>query len=87
MKNFPQRYFFLFLEILGKGIKQKVAEDQVILDRRVLMQGIGSDWDEEKWESLGDLDETEKEKLLRKLHNALDHDGDGLIDREELTSK
>ena len=51
------------------------------------MQGIGSDWDEEKWESLGDLDETEKEKLLRKLHNALDHDGDGLIDREELTSK
>ena len=86
MRNFPKKYFLLFLDILGKGIKQQMAEDRVILDRQVLMQGIGDDWDDENWESLADLGKSGKEKLLKKLHKALDTNGDGLIDREELTS-
>ena len=70
-------------EVECKDIKQKMMENRLKFDRDVVIHG---DEEEEDWDPW-DLEDDELQARLRKLVVRMDHNRDGYVDQEELTSK
>merc|ERR1712037_197421 len=71
-------------EVESKDIKQKMMENRLKFDRDVVIHG--DDDDENDWDPW-DLEDDELQSRLRKLVVRMDHNRDGYVDQEELTSK
>jgi len=71
------------LGVAGKDIKQKMMENRLKFDRDIVIHG-GDEGDEE-WDPW-DLEDEELQSRLRKLVVRMDHNRDGFVDMEELTS-
>jgi len=71
------------LGVAGKDIKQKMMENRLKFDRDIVIHG-GDEGDEE-WDPW-DLEDEELQSRLRKLVVRMDHNRDGFVDMEELTT-
>jgi len=69
---------------LAKDIKQRMMENRLKFDRDVVITGDLED--DEEWDPW-DLEDEELQARLRKLVARMDHNRDGFVDTEELTSK
>ncbi|CAG5088490.1 Oidioi.mRNA.OKI2018_I69.PAR.g11863.t2.cds [Oikopleura dioica] len=69
-------------EVECKDIKQKMMENRLKFDRDVVIHG---DEEEDDWDPW-DLEDDELQARLRKLVVRMDHNRDGYVDQEELTS-
>jgi len=72
------------LGVAAKDIKQKMMENRLKFDRDVVIHG-GDEGDDEEWDPW-DLEDEELQSRLRKLVSRMDHNRDGFVDMEELTS-
>jgi len=68
---------------LAKDIKQRMMENRLKFDRDVVITGDLED--DEEWDPW-DLEDEELQARLRKLVARMDHNRDGFVDTEELTS-
>jgi len=69
--------------IVAKDIKQKMMENRLKFDRDVVLNGDLEE--DEEWDPW-DLEDEELQARLRKLVARMDHNRDGFVDNEELTS-
>jgi len=72
------------LGVAAKDIKQKMMENRLKFDRDVVIHG-GDEGDDEEWDPW-DLEDEELQSRLRKLVSRMDHNRDGFVDMEELTT-
>jgi len=70
--------------VAAKDIKQKMMENRLKFDRDVVIHG-GDEGDDEEWDPW-DLEDEELQSRLRKLVSRMDHNRDGFVDMEELTT-
>ena len=84
MKLLGALLFLTPSEVESKDIKQKMMENRLKFDRDVVIHG--DDDDENDWDPW-DLEDDELQSRLRKLVVRMDHNRDGYVDQEELTSK
>jgi len=71
------------LGVAAKDIKQKMMENRLKFDRDIVIHG--DDGDDEEWDPW-DLEDEELQARLRKLVVRMDHNRDGFVDMEELTT-
>merc|ERR1712088_1185106 len=71
------------LGVTAKDIKQKMMENRLKFDRDIVIHG--DDEDDEEWDPW-DLEDEELQARLRKLVVRMDHNRDGFVDMEELTT-
>merc|ERR1712157_116477 len=71
------------LGVTAKDIKQKMMENRLKFDRDIVIHG--DDGEEDEWDPW-DLEDEELQARLRKLVVRMDHNRDGFVDTEELTS-
>jgi len=71
------------LGVAAKDIKQKMMENRLKFDRDVVIHG--DDEDDDEWDPW-DLEDEELQSRLRKLVVRMDHNRDGFVDMEELTT-
>ena len=84
MKLLGALLFLAPSEVESKDIKQKMMENRLKFDRDVVIHG--DDDEENDWDPW-DLEDDELQSRLRKLVVRMDHNRDGYVDQEELTSK
>lgn len=70
------------LGVAAKDIKQKMMENRLKFDRDVVIHGDDEDEEWDPW----DLEDEELQSRLRKLVVRMDHNRDGFVDMEELTT-
>jgi len=83
MKLLGALLFLTPSEVESKDIKQKMMENRLKFDRDVVIHG--DDDDENDWDPW-DLEDDELQSRLRKLVVRMDHNRDGYVDQEELTT-
>lgn len=83
MKLLGALLFLTPSEVESKDIKQKMMENRLKFDRDVVIHG--DDEEENDWDPW-DLEDDELQSRLRKLVVRMDHNRDGYVDKEELTS-
>jgi len=71
-------------DIKQHKLKEKMMENRLKFDRDVIMNPNGGD-DDEEWDPW-DLEDEELQARLRKLVVRMDHNRDGYVDSEELTT-